>query len=207
MKIKYPRTFHLPWSPGATSDDKMLKSIEHFIGEKIVITAKMDGENTSCYSDYIHARSIDGRSHPSRDWLKQFHGTFKHNIPDNWRICGENLYAKHSIAYDNLPSYFMVFSIWDAHNNALSWDDTEEWCKMLELCHVPVLYKGIFDESKVKEFNNIIKNNQEGYVVRLAESFSYDNFDKSVAKFVRPNHIQTESHWAHSEIIPNKLMN
>ena len=45
MKIKYPRTFHLPWSPGATSDDKMLKSIEHFIGKEVVITEKMDGEN------------------------------------------------------------------------------------------------------------------------------------------------------------------
>ena len=21
-RIKYPRTFHIPWSPGATSDDK-----------------------------------------------------------------------------------------------------------------------------------------------------------------------------------------
>lgn len=28
--IKYPRTFHLPYSPNATDDDKKLKSDEHF---------------------------------------------------------------------------------------------------------------------------------------------------------------------------------
>ena len=182
--------------------DIMVEQNSNFFANNILV------HNCTMYTDYIHARSIDGRSHPSRDWVKQFHGTFKHNIPENWRICGENLYAKHSIGYDNLQTYFMVFSIWDENNNCLSWEDTVEWCKMLELYHVPVLYTGkIATEDTIKAFNHIIKDNKEGYVVRLAESFSYDNFDKSVAKFVRPNHVTTSDHWAHSEIIPNKLMN
>ncbi len=36
MKIKYPRTYHLPWSEGITSDDKMLPSIECLKGLKVV---------------------------------------------------------------------------------------------------------------------------------------------------------------------------
>lgn len=44
--IKYPRTFHLPWSLGATSDDKVLKNVDHFEGTCVVITEKMDGENS-----------------------------------------------------------------------------------------------------------------------------------------------------------------
>ena len=28
--VKYPCTFHLLWSPGASSDDKILSSIDHF---------------------------------------------------------------------------------------------------------------------------------------------------------------------------------
>ena len=72
-RIKYPRTLHIPSSPGATSDDKMLTAsqyVEFFQGRNIQITEKMDGENTTLYSDYLHARSLDSRHHPSRDWVK-----------------------------------------------------------------------------------------------------------------------------------------
>lgn len=120
---KYPRTFHLPWSEGATQDDKITNDLSLFEKE-IVVTIKMDGENTTCYSDYIHARSLDSRNHVSRNWVKAFHATFKHNIPIGWRICGENLFAQHSIRYDNLESYFYLFSIWDDNNNCLNWADT-----------------------------------------------------------------------------------
>src|SRR5579863_5868310 len=113
MYFKYPRTPHLPWSPGATDDDKMLGSIEHFVGKQIVVTEKMDGENTSLYRDHSHARSLDSQMHPSRTMLRQMHATIKHEIPEGWRICGENLFAKHSIHYSNLPSYFLVFGIYN----------------------------------------------------------------------------------------------
>lgn len=42
---KYPRTLHLPGSPGMTDDDKVIKSLAGFEGEEVVVTAKMDGEN------------------------------------------------------------------------------------------------------------------------------------------------------------------
>jgi len=35
---KYPRTFHLPWSEGATSDDKTLDNVDHFEGKRVIIT-------------------------------------------------------------------------------------------------------------------------------------------------------------------------
>lgn len=44
-KYKYPRTRHLPSSPGATSDDKFISDFSGFKGKKVVITEKMDGEN------------------------------------------------------------------------------------------------------------------------------------------------------------------
>ena len=45
--MKYPRTYHLPYSPGATKDDKKLQDgwFSSYIGQEIVITAKLDGEN------------------------------------------------------------------------------------------------------------------------------------------------------------------
>ena len=47
----------------------------------------------------------------------------------------------------------------------------------------------------------------EGYVVRLADRFTYAQFKQSVAKWVRPNHVQTDQHWMQSEIIPNGIQN
>ena len=95
--------------------------------------------NCTMYSDGSPARSIDSRHHPSRDWLKSLQGRVGHLIPAGWRVCGENMYALHSLGYDKLPSYFLVFSIWNEKNECLSWDDTVEWCELLGLTHVPVL--------------------------------------------------------------------
>ena len=63
MKVKYPRTPHLPFSQGVTSDDKIIQTLNYFVGEEIVITEKMDGENTTMGHNYTHARSKIGRAH------------------------------------------------------------------------------------------------------------------------------------------------
>jgi len=196
---KYPRTPHLPWSEGATDDDKIIETLYYFFGQRVIVTEKMDGENTSIYHDYIHARSIDGRSHPSRDWVKQFWSGFKSDIPIGFRICGENLSAKHSIHYQSLPSYFLGFSVWDNQNICLNWNDTLEWFSLLGITSVPVLYDGHFDEKIIRGlWKEQDYESKEGYVVRLASSFHYDHFGESVAKFVRKGHVQTEDHWMYS---------
>jgi len=200
--IKYQRTLHLPWSPGATNDDKVLKNVDHFVGKEVVATFKKDGENTSMYPDYFHARSIDSRHHPSRDWLSRFHASVSYKIPEGWRICGENLYARHSISYENLPSYFMGFSIWDENNVCLDWDTTLMWFEDIGIVPVETIYRGVFNEQFLRRFNI---GEEEGYVVRLAGSFHYDEFSTSVAKFVRPHHVQTDEHWFHAKVVPNGL--
>jgi len=111
MLTKYPRTTHLPWSEGGSDDDRILRSTEHFRNKIVVVTEKMDGENTTMYSQHIHARSLDSKHHPSRDWVKNFWQQIRFNIPEGYRICGENMYGTHSIHYNNLKSYFLGFSI------------------------------------------------------------------------------------------------
>jgi hypothetical protein len=207
--IKYPRTYHLPCSEKKTSDDKTLKNVNHFIGKEVVATIKMDGENTSLYPDYYHSRSIDGNSHPSRDMVKKIWSEIAWEIPTGFRLCGENMYALHTIPYKNLESYFLLFSIWDDLNYCLSWDDTVEYAKMLKLSTVPVLYRGIFDDKLIRslykpEYNG---NPCEGYVVRLAETFKYTDFRRSVAKFVSGNFQISTGHWSKNNVIRNELIN
>jgi len=208
-RFKYPRTFHIPQSPGATSDDKILKNLDQFKGKQIIITEKMDGENTTIYSDgYMHARSIDGNNHPSRNWIKgNIVPLIANQVHESLRFCGENLYAQHSIPYDNLASYFQVFSTW-SHELCCHWDDTIEECNSLGLVTVPVLYDGIFNEDIINELISTIDfQKQEGFVIRLKNIFHISTFNNSVAKYVRKNHVVTDDHWAHKAIIPNRLKN
>jgi len=212
---KYPRTYHLPWSPGGTSDDRILGDIGHFRGLEIVVTEKLDGENTSMYPDHIHARSLDSKHHPSRTWAKTLHAQIRYDIPQGWRLCGENVYALHSIFYRKLDGYFYVFGIYDDRNYCLSWDDTVEYATMLGLPTVPVLYRGPWDEEKVRACwtgDSVASPGdlQEGYVVRVAAGFPYDAqdegaFSKYTAKYVRAEHVQTDEHWLEKPVVPNLL--
>lgn len=202
--VKYPRTYHLPWSPGRTRDDRVLDNTCCFDGKEVVVTEKMDGENTTMYSDYMHARSLDSQNHPSRNWVKNYHAKIGWQIPDGWRLCGENLYAAHSIKYENLDNFFLAFSLWDDTNTCLSWADTCEWCELMGLDMVPELYRGRWD---LYDMQRLIPSSDdcEGYVVRLAESFHYSRFKQSVAKYVRVGHVQTSHHWRFERIRQNSL--
>jgi len=156
------------------------------------------------YRSGIHARSRDSQHHPSRDWVKALHGTICNDILAGWRFCGENVYAKHSVGYEELPSYFLLFSIWSEENEALSWDETQEWAELLGLETPPVLFEGKWDQKAVEEIV-IDREKQEGYVVRMAGRFPFDEFRTSIAKWVRKGHVQTDQHWMHAEIVPNVL--
>ena len=91
---KYPRTLHLPWSDTIGPDgDHVLESVRAFENQQVVVTEKLDGENTTLYRSHLHARSLDSGHHPSRGWIKNFHARLAPHIPDGVRICGENLFA------------------------------------------------------------------------------------------------------------------
>lgn len=204
MGYKYPRTLHLPWSEQVASDDKRLSSDDLFIGKEVVVTEKMDGENTSLYRDYIHARSLDSGNHESRNWVKNFWGQIRYLIPEGYRICGENLFAKHSIFYDDLKSYFLGFSYW-RFDECSPWDFTLKVFSDIGIEPVRCIYRGVYDRDRIYSTWNSLEHESEGYVIRLADGFSCEDFGKSVAKFVRKNHVQTDEHWKNLKMVPNML--
>ncbi len=202
-RVKYPRTPHAPWSPGGTGDDMRLRDMSHMAGRRVIGTTKKDGESTTVYPDYLHARSIDGRHHPSRDWVKGFAAGFQGDIPRGWRLCGENVFARHSVAYDALPSYLLGISMWDDANACLSWDDALEWFGLLGVTPVEVVYDGPFDEAAVRAAS--MPEGEEGTVWRVADAFPYAAFRRSVAKVVRADHVRTDEHWMHGPVVRNGL--
>ncbi|MES9507670.1 RNA ligase family protein [Streptomyces sp. NPDC000609] len=206
MRTHYPRTAHLPWSPGATSDDVRIADLAALTGREVVVTEKLDGENTTFYADGLHARSLDSAHHPSRGRVKALQGRVGARIPDGWRVCGENMFARHSIPYDGLESFFYGFSVWDGER-CLGWDRTTEFLRDLGIPVPPVLWRGVFDARAEKALRALKPDTvrQEGYVVRPADGFGAADFGRLVAKWVRPGHVRTDTHWMHAAVVPNGL--
>ena len=200
--MKYDRTPHLCFSPSKTldPDDKVLKNHDCFKGKKLIFTEKMDGENTCCSRDAIHARSCDGYGKSWQHYMKSLYACFSYLIPEGLTIYGECVYAKHSICYEKLTTYFYVFAALE-RGSWLSWSEVVLWARRLGLDTVPVITAGNLKEIPIptkSAFGSVC----EGYVVRNFDSFPKGEFGQNVAKSVRPHHVQTDEHWT-KNWIPN----
>lgn len=207
VRTKYPRTHHHPSSPGVQSDDKIAQDLTRFEGQDVVITEKMDGENTTLYRNGYHARSIDSAYHPSRDWVARFQAQVGYLIPEGWRICGENMYAQHAIPYDALHSYFLGFSIWDHTNVCLSWQNTLKYFDEIGITPVRQIYSGPYISGHLTELAAAQDTSKlEGLVMRTSAAFDYVDFGRNVVKWVRKGHVQSETHWSKAPLTPNCLV-
>ena len=203
MKTKYHKTFHFPFSPGVFSDDKVAKDCSNLIGKRIVITEKLDGENCGHNNLGVYARShTEFTISPWATEVRQINQRIRYDLIEGMFVFGENMEGIHSIEYTNLKSYFYTFGIREG-DTWYSWKDVEEISFLLELPTVPVLFDGIcetFEELKYKveslvKGRSTLDGEMEGVVARVYDSFKDEDFEKSVIKWVRKNHVTTSSHW------------
>lgn len=206
MSTKYPRTMHLPWSKGTTSDDRIANSVESLIGSNIVITEKLDGSNTAIVKDGVYGRShIEFTKNPwdIKSW--DLWNRIKFDIDSDVYLFGEGMYGIHSIEYSNLKSYFYLFGVRD-NNIWIPWSEVEEYSYILDIPTVPVLFKGKVNSiEELKELTESLASEKsklggirEGIVVRVADMFHNDYFSNNVFKIVRKGHVQTTEHWTRS---------
>jgi len=212
MNAKYPRTAHLPWSPGGTRDDRRLVVLDQFFDRTLVITEKLDGSNLCMTADAVYARSHSGApGHPSFDAAKAMHAEVSRLIPRYLSIFGEWCMALHSIKYDKgLPSYFNVFAIRDDEAQVwLSWDKVCSWTDNLGLERVPELLRttvNSVDELRAvtDKFTfqpSVYGPEREGVVVRACVAYADNVFSNFTAKWVRADHVQTDEHWSKGDFI------
>lgn len=204
--MKYPRTYHLPFSPEVHSDDKVINEqyLENFINRKVIITEKLDGGNTCLKNGNVYARTHSApTSHPSFDPIKNIYASIFYLIEDkNLEIYGENMYAIHSIEYTNLTSYFYVFAM-KRNNEWLSFDEVSTIAKELGLQTAPIVFRGTFKSIKEIEIfmhqslktPSLLGGEKEGFVIRIADNFKNEDFKKYVAKYVRKGHVQSDERW------------
>lgn len=216
INLKYPRTFHLPFSLGASKDDRIADNISTLFNKSIIISEKLDGSCASLEYDSCFARTHSrSPTHQSFDGLKALHASVKFKIPNKLQLFGEWLYALHSIKYDKLPGYFLLFAVRDLSlMQWASWEEIEFWAKEIQVPTVPVLFSGsVSSEIELKKIIKSLMNEpskfgdiKEGVVVRIQNSFKDEDFSTSVGKFVRKNHVSPNNdHWLYKQIFKNKL--
>lgn len=201
---KYNRTYHLPFSQSKTSDDKISRNIDSLLGVDIVITEKLDGENTGMIDNGVYARSHAAfTTSPWSREVRQLHDMkVRGNLGEGVFLFGENLEGIHSIEYTNLKSYFYIFGVRD-NNIWIPWQSVEEYSYLLDIPTVPVLFRGKVESEKelkalveklVSETSKL-GGEIEGIVIRNSGMFHNDYFKDNVMKWVRKDHVTTTNHW------------
>ncbi len=211
---KYGRTYHYPFSPGTTSDDRISRNYWSDVSrlETVIHTEKLDGEN-NCLSKY----GVFARSHaaptvsPWTAFLREKWQLIKHDLGD-YEIFGENLYAIHSIQYPAIESHYFVFGV-RGHDEWLSWEETAFVAAAFDLPTVPVLAecndfsdKASYEQTileLVKQpstFGSVDPQNgkpctMEGVVTRNKNGYGVSEFQSHVFKYVRKGHVKTDEHW------------
>ncbi|GAB3990799.1 RNA ligase family protein [Spirosoma daeguense] len=214
LSTKYGRTYHYPFSPGTTSDDR----INHDFASDLlrinvlIHTEKLDGENNCLSRNGVFARShVAPTTSPWTSTIRQRWEQIRHDL-GNLEIFGENLFAIHSIRYERLEDHFFVFAIRE-HDVWLSWEETQFYAHLLDFPTVPELGKTTTTLSATAieaavcsfvdqpgRFGSVdavtgAPCTMEGVVSRDADSYTVDEFTHRVFKYVRKGHVQTNEHW------------
>lgn len=184
---------HLPDSPGAAAAGEVQHDLSWLDGE-LVVTEKLDG------GGMVFTRDAISDPQPWDTPAEALWAMTAHRIPDDWRVCGESMWARRSIAYANLPGVFIVVGIWDETNTLLGWDDTVDWARRLELPVVPVLYRGgSLTEARAAWRQQRSADDSEGFVVRAAGRIGAAEFSRQVLQWVRANHRRHHDEFAVNE--------
>jgi hypothetical protein len=157
---KYPRTRHVADSclqPGDDGSDRV--AFSSLKGCYAVYEEKVDGANSAFRFDgggelfaqsRGHYLNLKDRNAPRerdwsiyKEWLQAHHDVLLERFEDRFIVYGEWMGTVHSVFYNNLPSLFLEFDIYDTVNE--SWlDTTARWrlCQGLPVVSVPAVFMG-----------------------------------------------------------------
>lgn len=124
---RFPHTPHLAWfGKGKPRDDKVLTTSEvrEFLSGLVVLEEKVDGANLGLSvgpdgilraqnrGQYLQ-RPYKGQFSRLDAWLTCYELALADALGENLILFGEWLAATHSIVYDLLPDFFLVFDVYD----------------------------------------------------------------------------------------------
>ena len=220
--FRFPHTPHLVWlGQGQPRDDKVLTFAEAraLLAGRVVVEEKLDGANLG-YSlapdgtlrvqhrgQYL-VEPYTGQFSRLGSWLTIHAEMLTSALSQNLMLFGEWCAARHSLNYDRLPDWLLMFDVYDRRQR-LFWSSPRRNALALDLglsC-VPQVAHGRMSLSRLKELLAIEPSRYrqgplEGLVVRR-ESMEWC---ESRAKLVRVDFAQAiDTHWRKRSIEWNRM--
>lgn len=215
--VAFPRTPHLA-VPGDVDvrDDKVLSpaAAEAFLQRRIAVEEKVDGENLglSVLDGTVVAQSRGSYVEPGgmtfrglTSWLRPRRSRIARELGDDLVLFGEWCTVRHSVPYDALPDWLLVFDVYDRRSRDF-WplEERDLLAESLQLACVPRLATGVFDRAALEQLlmgrSRLGDTPMEGIVLRQVDS------PRNRAKLVRPDFVQAiGAHWRTRPVEPNRL--
>lgn len=220
--FRFPHTPHLLWlGQGVPRDDKVLspEEAEALLAAEVVVEEKIDGANLGISigpegearvqnrGQYLHL-PMHGQFEKLHVWLKPRIDSFFDFLDGDLILFGEWCAARHSIGYEHLPNWYVVFDVYDRKSGQF-WSTTrrDDLAKQLDLPVVPRLMQGRTSLPALIELvstrnSTFSPEPLEGIVLRRESG----GFLQSRAKLVHAKFVQSISeHWSRRRIDWNKL--
>lgn len=220
--FRFPHTPHLAWlGDGEPRDDKVLPHHEavSLLAEPLVVEEKLDGANLGVALDaagnlrlqnrgqYL-APPYQGQFARLNSWLQAHADAVFDALTPELIVFGEWCAARHSLDYDQLPDWWLVFDVYDRKaGHFWSVERRNALAAAHGLTAVPTLARGRFTLPELVTMvsvrpSSFRKGWLEGIVVRSED----EGWTASRAKLVRPDFVQNiDAHWRTRTMEWNKL--
>ena len=218
MFIKYGKIYRIPIREISIGGKFCLsrKEIRLLLAGKVTIEEKIDGANTGIIRHKngftLQKRgSLVGQSeHEQFQYLHNWANRTKYNnimaVPPGYLIYGEWCYAVHSIYYDRLSDYFLVFDILKDGRKWLNREERDNFCAKYEFASIPFIAEGYFNITGLYSLipeKSAYGDTAEGIVLKRYRKREYIRGKIVKAQFIKT--LEESEHWTKYNIRKNKI--
>jgi ATP-dependent RNA circularization protein (DNA/RNA ligase family) len=218
--VKFPRTPHFVWlGESAPRDDKLMEAgeVKKWLARPASVEEKVDGANlglSPAPDGRVLAQSrghylepgTGGQWKPLWRWLAERQDALAPAIGPSRIVFGEWCYAQHSVFYDALPDWFLLFDVYDRLSGRFwSRERREHLARTAGLSTVPLIATGTFT---VASLQNLLGRSQLGPAPAEGLYLRWDDGDLLVsrAKIVRRGWVMaSDEHWSSRPLKTNRL--
>jgi ATP-dependent RNA circularization protein (DNA/RNA ligase family) len=220
--FRFPQTPHLDWlGQGMPRDDKLLSpnEVEYLLAGDVVVEEKLDGANLGLSlapdgrlraqnrGQYL-VEPYNGQFSRLTGWLDLHADALRQVLPPGRILFGEWCAARHSLHYDGLPDWFLLFDVYERDAGRF-WSTRRRnaLAASAGLATVPEIARGKTTVATLRELvasatSRYRRGPLEGVVVRRES----DEWCEARAKLVRADFTQTiDDHWRKRAIEWNRV--
>lgn len=221
--FRFPHTPHIAWlGNGTPRDDKVLslREAEALLSGEVVGEEKLDGANLGISVSPEGEIRVQNRGQylrlPMRGQFEKLPGWLKIRTDLLFDALGEDLIlfgewcaARHSIEYENLPDWYIVFDVYDRKTKRF-WSTIRRniLAAQFNLSVVPRLLQGRISLKSLNELLHVQSSAfRTGPIEGLVIRHESNEWLESRAKLVHPYFVQAiGEHWSHRQIEWNSLI-